>query len=233
MATHFTMLAKSIARSRWSTNALIALWALAALLLWREMVRHDFAVSRSADAEFACTWPSDTSLVPATDRHTVLLFIHPKCPCTRATLHELDRLLTRLDRANIEPPRVAIVAVTPEGADTSWLNSPIMERASRLAASDVVLDYGGHEAEIFGVTTSGTAMLFDRSGACQYAGGLTASRGHEGDSSGANALASLLAGTESANRRLPVFGCRLYLPSDNALHVNSSGPPQTASGYGG
>jgi hypothetical protein len=53
-------------------------------------------------------------------------------------------------------------------------------------------------------------MLFDASGALRYAGGITMSRGHEGDSAGSNALARILAGEQQAGR-FPAFGCPLVL----------------------
>jgi hypothetical protein len=46
-----------------------------------------------------------------------------------------------------------------------------------------------------------------------FAGGVTASRGHEGTSTGGDALAALLEGAPSTTASTPVFGCRLVTPA--------------------
>ena len=56
-------------------------------------------------------WPATSQLVRDPGRPTLIMFVHPHCPCSRATLAELDRLLSpRRDRV-----AVRIVMVRPSG----------------------------------------------------------------------------------------------------------------------
>ena len=59
-------------------------------------------------------------------------------------------------------------------------------------------------------------MWFDAKGQRLYSGGITASRGHEGDSVGGDAVAALLRGEPTRTAGLPAFGCRLCLPESGA-----------------
>src|ERR1041385_2736332 len=40
-------------------------------------------------------WPGTTKIPLDRDRLTLVMFAHPKCPCTRTSIEELNRLLTR------------------------------------------------------------------------------------------------------------------------------------------
>src|SRR5580700_5088255 len=40
-------------------------------------------------------WPAQTRIALAADRQTLIMFVHPKCPCSRASLEELNRLLAQ------------------------------------------------------------------------------------------------------------------------------------------
>jgi hypothetical protein len=42
-------------------------------------------------------WPSTTRLRRAPHTATLVMVVHPHCPCTRASLGELERLIARLE----------------------------------------------------------------------------------------------------------------------------------------
>jgi hypothetical protein len=76
----------------------------------------------------------------------------------------------------------------------------------------VLADEGGQEAQQFGVVASGHALLYDEQGRLTFSGGITASRGHEGDNVGADSLLAALGSSSlesSVPTRFPVFGCAL------------------------
>ena len=86
--------------------------------------------------------------------------------------------------------------------------------ASRLAGRmrrgvEIRVDQGGAEARRFGVATSGHVCLFSAEGELKFSGGITPSRGHEGDNRGIAALKALLVGgqADATNR---VYGCPLF-----------------------
>src|SRR5437867_1902866 len=38
-------------------------------------------------------WPNESRIKPAPDRATLVMLTHPQCPCTRASIEELDKLM--------------------------------------------------------------------------------------------------------------------------------------------
>jgi hypothetical protein len=103
-------------------------------------------------------------------------------------------------------------ATIPKDGGDNWLDTDTLNRAKNLPNVTVVADRSGIEAAAFGATTSGFVMLFDQRGTCQYAGGVTESRGHEGDNSGLDVLQQILCNEIHSAEGLPAFGCRLCLP---------------------
>jgi hypothetical protein len=69
-------------------------------------------------------------------------------------------------------------------------------------------DLGGVEAERFQTKTSGQAILYDSAGHLRFNGGITASRGHEGDNVGLDAIADEIMRPGTGAAHAPVFGCR-------------------------
>ena len=73
----------------------------------------------------------------------------------------------------------------------------------------VYRDEGGVETRRFGVTSSGHVLLYAPSGRLQFSGGITLSRGHEGDNPGSEAIIHVVRGGTLAQHETPVFGCTL------------------------
>jgi hypothetical protein len=150
------------------------------------------------------SWPGASRIALAADRTTLVMLVHPRCPCSRASLEELDRVMARAsDRV-----AASIVFVTPSGAAHAWTDTDLWRQASAIRGVTVVRDEGGVEARRFQAWTSGETLLYAADGHLLFAGGITGSRGHEGDNAGQQAvLASLLA--HAAVQSAPVFGCAL------------------------
>jgi hypothetical protein len=146
-------------------------------------------------------------------RPTLLMFAHPHCPCTRASLAEFSRLMT------VAHGRVAahVLFIKPAGAGGEWVESDLWASAAAIPGVRVIADEGGREAARFGAGTSGLTLLYGADGRLIFSGGITAARGHEGDNAGRDALATLLTndkGEVSENKdevsETPVFGCQLF-----------------------
>lgn len=103
-----------------------------------------------------------------------------------------------------------VVFIRPEGCGEGWERSTLWDTVSQLPGVSVVLDLHGAEAERFGATTSGMTLLFSRAGEVVFSGGITASRGHEGDNAGKAAVLAGLLGQPSGTRTTPTFGCPLF-----------------------
>jgi hypothetical protein len=151
-------------------------------------------------------WPADSTIIPASERPTLLVFAHPHCACTRATIGELAVLMARCQ--NLVDARV-LFCVPSEAAD-DWRTTDLWNMAREIPGVAVGCDEGGIEAARFSIATSGHAVLYSADGRLLFSGGLTAARGHAGDNPGRSAIEALVAQTEPALDRGPVFGCELF-----------------------
>ncbi len=79
--------------------------------------------------------------------------------------------------------------------------------AAAIPGAKVISDPDGAEARRFHVTTSGHTLVYGRTGDLLFSGGITASRGHQGDNDGHAAIVSLWNGEHVESRDLPVYGC--------------------------
>jgi hypothetical protein len=156
-------------------------------------------------------WPAGTTVPRDPSRHTLVMFAHPRCPCTEASVTELGRVMSELS-GHVS---AVVVVVALEGVDEGWDSVSLAGRAGRIPGVTVVRDPDGREATRFGALTSGLVMLYDAGGTLQFSGGITASRGHEGDSFGERRVVSLVKTGTADRRDSPVFGCGL-------LHANTS-----------
>lgn len=156
------------------------------------------------------SWPADACLSPSDVRPTLLMFAHPKCPCTRASLTELSKLLTRCGRM----VETYVLLVSPLGVDDAWTETDLGERAKGIPGVTVVVDVDAALADAFQVKTSGETLLYDGDRKLRFHGGITSSRGHEGENVGRLAIANQLIGNRSVRQHdqvvtTPVFGCAL------------------------
>jgi hypothetical protein len=187
--------------------ALIAGWmALAS----GGMVAFAWYGGRAGDAASApAQWPAASHLRLDAQRPTLLMLAHPKCPCTRASLAELARLARRLDgRAALH-----VLFIHPDGTPTQWERSDLWSQAQAIPGVQVEADPNAEEASRFGGETSGQVLLYAPDGRLAFAGGITSSRGHEGDSPGADRIFEWVTRGATALATAPVFGCPLHDPA--------------------
>jgi hypothetical protein len=149
-------------------------------------------------------WPA-TQIERSSDRPTLVMLAHPRCPCTSASVGELAQIMARLQG------RVAayVLFVKPKGAGRDWDNTDLRRSAEAIPGVKVILDPDGVEARRFGAETSGHTELFGTDGRLLFSGGITASRGHAGDNAGENAIIALVNNQKPARTQTLVFGCSL------------------------
>ncbi|MEO6708814.1 MAG: hypothetical protein ABI054_00910 [Planctomycetota bacterium] len=155
-------------------------------------------------------WPGACSLPRATARAQLLLFAHPQCPCTRATIGELDRIAAR---SNGKLRGTVVMLSLPE-LGREWTHSELWDCAAKIPGIEVRADTGGAFARQFGVRTSGEVLLYGADGELEFQGGITASRGHSGDNQGADSIVALLQGRTPSCNSTPVYGCGLTCKTD-------------------
>jgi hypothetical protein len=152
------------------------------------------------------SWPTESAIPRVANRATLVMVAHPKCPCTRASLEELSKLMTnsakRLD--------VYVLFVAPKSTPRDWYQTDSWFSASRIPGVTTLLDQDGKEAARFGALTSGQVALYGTNGKLVFKGGITKSRGQIGDNLGRSAIESLVNTGVAEINHSPAFGCPLF-----------------------
>ena len=91
-------------------SAALVLWVLAVGAGWAALARYEFQVVDHVST-VAAHWPEGL-IERSTDRPTLVVCLHPKCPCSQATLSELERLLARPAVAATRPVVVVVLALS-------------------------------------------------------------------------------------------------------------------------
>jgi hypothetical protein len=165
----------------------------------------DYQTTPGASATAPLRWPAASRVAPAPDRFTLVLIAHPHCPCTRASVTELARLMARL-RGRVS---AHVLVYRPREFPAGWEHTDVWSGAERIPDVAVHADVDGREAARFGAVTSGQVLLYDASGRRRFDGGITATRGHAGESTGEARIAALVEGRAEEEAGTRVFGCAL------------------------
>jgi hypothetical protein len=163
-----------------------------------------------------CPAPAAPSLDPI--RPTLFLFAHPQCPCTRATLSELDRIAAH----GAGRLRIRVYFLSEPELGEELLHGHLWSVASGIPGVEVRADDSGAIARSFGVETSGHALLYASDGHLLFEGGITGARGHEGDNAGETSILEAVLGGIPSCRSTPVYGCSL---GDGAVDEEKSITP--------
>jgi hypothetical protein len=159
-------------------------------------------------------WPAD--MARAGDRWTVVLAVHPRCPCSRASA---DGLVGALGGAT-EAYELIVLAYRPAD-DAGFSDTGMVRRLGSLDHAAVMDDVGGALAARFGAMTSGHAAVYDPDGRLRFSGGLTPARAHAGPNIGAATLRALLRGGPAPAEGSPVYGCPLDNPTAATMLLGS------------
>lgn len=179
-------------------------WILTICASLRPLLSYENAPGRSGTIPSA--WPRNSKIALAPDQDTLVMFAHPHCPCTRASISELAESMAEI-RNKIT---AYVVFLKPSNSTSDWEDTSLRRSAAKIPGVTVISDVDGTEADKFGAETSGHAFLFDSSGRLLFNGGITGSRGHEGDNAGKSAIVSLINQQSAARSDTFVFGCSLF-----------------------
>jgi hypothetical protein len=154
------------------------------------------------------SWPQGSHVERASGVPTLVMFVHPQCTCSRASLTELAELMEK----NQGALHAAVLFMKPQDESQSWTQTSSWKMASTIAGIAVATDIDGSEAKRFGAATSGHLILYAADGRLLYSGGITESRGHVGDNAHLRqAMLALKTGKpQVASDPLPVYGCSLH-----------------------
>ena len=184
----------------------LALVAWGAGVVWAFAALDRYKAVRGAQGVAPARWPEDTRIA-AGKKLSLVLFAHPYCPCTRATLSQLREILS----AAGDEVRTTVVFLAPDGDARSVHASSLWSSAASIPGVQVFLDETGEETARFGGQTSGHLVAYDAGARLRFAGGLTATRGHVGESAGKSQVLALVrsGGSAAIAGAAATFGCSL------------------------
>jgi len=151
-------------------------------------------------------WPAGSQIPRDARQPTLVLFAHPQCPCTAATMGELDLLMAQA-QGHLH---AQVWFLKPDPSPDDWTNSGLWRAAAAIPGVSVHEDRNGREARRFQAGISGQVLLYATNGQLLFQGGITASRGHSGDNAGRSAITALVQGEPAVVLQTPVFGCSLF-----------------------
>lgn len=152
-------------------------------------------------------WPRQTRIPRSSGKFTLVMMAHPDCPCSRASLTELERLIPRV------PGRMDVFVVfrKPESTADEIRTSILWKKAQGISGVTLIHDADGAETQRFGAQASGQTMLYSPDGRLAFSGGITNARGREGYSKGEDLIVQNVIGTATGGQT-SVFGCSLRNP---------------------
>jgi len=174
----------------------------ASVLLWR------YSAAPGTAAEAPSRIPAEFRSHARPHEFTLLMAVHPRCPCSRASLAELAKILTH----SPDDCRTVVLAFKPSDEPDSWIETDLCRHARKLGA-EVQIDEDGRHALAMGMQTSGQVLLYDPRGDLRYQGGVTSARGHQGDNLGQRTVERILNGEAVPLAILPVYGCPILADS--------------------
>jgi hypothetical protein len=197
-------------RVRFSWSGLLVIWGL--VVASGILLVEGYGARRGEAGSPPSQWPEESLVRRRVDRSTLLMFLHPQCPCSQASIEELGFILKQCGL------RVSAHALllSPIHRSDGWGKSAIEDAIGALPDVNVWPDRGGAEARRFRVATSGHVVLYDAQGRLTFSGGITAARGHQGDNDGRAAVIDRILGKQESRSWGPVFGCPLSAPEQPA-----------------
>ena len=185
---------------------------LTSMTLWLLLVGIGLAVlgdyenTPGVAAKSPALWPAESRIERAPDKATLIMLVHPHCPCSRASMGELALLMTH-SQGRLT---AYVLFLKPAGFSEEWEKTDLWQSAAGIPGVNPLIDDDGIEARRFNATTSGQTNLYDADGRLLFSGGITSARGHSGDNAGRSAIESLLNAGSAERSETYVFGCPLF-----------------------
>lgn len=134
-----------------------------------------------------------------------LLFVHPHCPCTTATVRNLQRILA------VQAQTFDLVSIVfcPDEKSDDWVRSGLIQSLESMG-SRIRIDRDAQLARELGVHCSGHLLFYSANGKLKFSGGITPSRGHEGTSRCGAEFKKALNQLPISRVCWPVYGCSLF-----------------------
>ena len=166
----------------------------------------NYSVEAGTPASAPERWPTESRIPTPNGAYTLVMTIHPQCPCSRASVTELNILMTLLRSDRVKG---YVLVVKPADFPDTWIGTESVRNAARIPGVDVIVDNDGQESSRLGAATSGQVLLYGPDARLRFAGGITPERGHLGDSAGRQRILALVRSGTADGKDSLVYGCAL------------------------
>lgn len=183
------------------SKKVITVWAAIVVTGSVAMMDYSTRPGRAAAA------PAKVAIDENSVRPVLQIYLHPYCPCSRATMAELARLIAR----NPDKLDVEALFYRPVDETEDWVKTDIWDQALKIPDVKVSI-ISDAELKHSGAIVSGQALLYDTSGQLVFSGGITGSRGNEGDNLGRYSIEEYVRTGSVTASTTPVFGCVISAP---------------------
>jgi hypothetical protein len=195
-----------LSKTAWLRSGSTLLWAVTLIVGSVAMLNYENAPGQ--DERAPAHWSAENRIQRDSNCPMLIMFAHPRCPCTRASIGELALIMARCQGR----VTAKVIFFKPRGFPEDWAETDVWRSAAAIPGVNVSCDDGGVEARRFHAETSGYTVLYDEQGRLLFSGGITVARGHSGDNNGRSAIVALLNGGTPIQAATPIFGCSLNDP---------------------
>jgi len=182
----------------------------------------NYQITPAEKTESPKQWPAYSLIKRNPARPALVMFAHPRCPCTRASICELALLMTHCG----EHVDASVLFFTSPKFETGWEKTDLWHSAAAIPGVTVACDPEGLEAKKFRSTTSGYVVLYDAKGQLMFQGGITGSRGHAGENVGRSLIEAILMNKTTGTKKAFVYGCPLLDQNDASGKETQQCPQQ-------
>lgn len=182
----------------------LLMWSVAILYGFNRLYLYEAGAGKMI-SQVPAVWPAGSRLQAPGTQPLLLMFAHPQCPCTRASIHELEKMMAPL----YGHMQAVVLFERPSGFTEAQVKDSLWKSAEKIPGVSVLMDEGNKESELFRSYTSGETYLYAAGGKLLFHGGITSARGHEGDNAGSQTVQDWVLKGKTVMKETHVFGCSL------------------------
>lgn len=181
---------------------LVSLWLVTATSGFFFVLRYE--TSPGTLAAPPKTWPEGAFARPASGTYSLVMAVHPHCPCSRASIAELSSIMSHSGNLH-----AYVLFLSPRKVASNWERTDLWASAQSIPRTTAIADKDGALLALFNCKTSGQTLLYDAAGNLKFNGGITSARGHQGDNAGRDAILAFARTGIARHAETLVFGCGL------------------------
>lgn len=189
---------------RAKVSLILSVWLIVLALGIHSLMVYAYTAGPAAAAP--ASWIAERGAFPGGDTSLLVMFVHPHCPCSRASVSELAVLMAMANGAL----KARVYFYVPAGMGDGWERTALWHAAAAIPGVEPLVDRDGRAARAFDAQVSGDTQVYGPDRLLAFSGGITPARGHEGDSEGRRAIIAHLSRVPTPVRHTPAFGCYLF-----------------------